>query len=51
MKAIVAGKARPPLSASEADVIETVGKDPRMIGYVSAAAALPPYVKTVALRE
>lgn len=51
MKAIVAGKGRPPLSASEEDVIETVAKDSRVIGYVSADAALPPNVKTLAIRE
>ena len=51
MRAIVAGKGRPPISASEADVIESVAKDPKMMGYVSADAALPPNVKTVAIRQ
>ena len=50
MKAIDAGKGRPPISASEADVIESVAKDPNMLGYVSADAVLPPTVKTVAVR-
>ena len=51
MRAIVAGKGRPPLSAAEDDVIEAVAKDPRMIGYVSADIALPPNVKAISIRE
>lgn len=51
MKAIVQGNGRPPLSAGESEVIEAVGKDPRMIGYVSADITLPPTVKAIALRD
>jgi ABC-type phosphate transport system substrate-binding protein len=51
IRAITQGKGRPPLSASEADVIETVGKDPRMIGYVSADSELPPSVKVITVRD
>lgn len=51
MRAISAGAGRPPLSASEADVIEAVGKDPRVIAYVSADTVLPPNIKAIAIRE
>ena len=51
MRAIGAGKGRPPLSAAEDDVIEAVAKDARMIGYVSADIALPPNVKAISIRE
>ena len=51
IRAITLGKGRPPLAAAEADVIETVAKDPRVIGYVSADAVLPPSVKVIAVRN
>ena len=51
IRAITAGEGRPPLSASEADVIDTVAKDPRAIGYVSADTVLPPNIKAIAIRE
>lgn len=51
MKAIVAGNGRPPLAAAEAEVIEAVAKDSRMIGYVSADVELPPNVKAITVRD
>jgi hypothetical protein len=51
MKLITAGRGRPPYTASEEDVLKTVGKERWMIGYVSAEAVLPPTVRNVPLRE
>ena len=51
MKLIVAGRGRPPLTASEEDVLSMVSKDKRMVGYVSAEVALPAGVKVVSVRN
>ena len=51
MKIIMAGRGQPPLTASEEDVLRMVSKDKRMVGYVSAEAALPAGVKVVAVRN
>jgi ABC-type phosphate transport system substrate-binding protein len=51
MKLIVAGQARPPVTAAEEEVIHTIAKDKRAIGYVSSDAVLPADVKVVPLRD
>jgi hypothetical protein len=50
MKAIVSGKGRPPLTASEEEILAMVARRRGMIAYVSAGAALPPGVKVLAVR-
>jgi hypothetical protein len=47
----MAGRGRPPFTASEDGVLKTVGKERWMIGYVSAEAVLPPSVRAVPLSE
>jgi hypothetical protein len=52
MKLITAGRSRrPPLTASEQDILNMVARERRMVGYVSAEIPLPPTVKAVALRD
>lgn len=51
MKLITAGRGRPPLTASEEDIVNLVAKERRMVGYVSDEVALPPGVKVVPVRD
>ena len=51
MKLIVAGRAQPPITATEEDILVVVAKDKRAIGYVSSDAVLPGDVKIVPLRD
>ena len=50
MKAIVSGKGRPPLTASEEEILAMVARRRGMIAYVSAGIPLPPGVKVLAVR-
>ncbi len=51
MKLITAGRGRPPLTASEEDIVNLVAKERRMVGYVSADVVLPPSVKVVQVKD
>jgi hypothetical protein len=51
MRLIAAGQARPPVTAAEEDVLDTIARDKRAIGYVSSDAVLPSDVKAVPLRD
>jgi len=51
MKLITAGRGRPPLTASEEDIVNLVAKERRMVGYVSADIVLPPSVKVVPVKD
>jgi ABC-type phosphate transport system substrate-binding protein len=51
MRLIASGRARPPVTAAEEDVLETIAKDRRAIGYVSSEAVLPADVKAVPLSD
>jgi len=51
MKIIMAGRGRPPLTASEEDIINMVAKEKRVVGYVSAEAPLPIGVKAIPVRD
>lgn len=51
MRAIMAGRGRPPFVASEAVILERVAKDAHLLSYVASDGPLPPGVKTIALRD
>jgi hypothetical protein len=51
MKLIMAGRGRPPLTASEEDIVDMVAKEKRLVGYVSVDAVLPPEVKAVPVKD
>jgi hypothetical protein len=51
MKLITTGRGRPPLTATEEEIVSLVAKERRMVGYVSAELTLPPSVKAVPVRD